>query len=131
MTLSSIGIMISGERTSFAFLIMTSVYLGIMLQINTKHLLMSVFVFVPTILLFIYSNSSVKYRLIDFKKEQINLTNEENSLYFFIWFLVVVITCIIFLNFIIAEASASYQNVKDNLEALINKERASLVSEAE
>ena len=59
------------------------------------------------------------------------LTNEENSLYFFIWFLVVVITCIIFLNFIIAEASASYQNVKDNLEALINKERASLVSEAE
>ena len=82
MILSSIGIMISGERTSFAFLIMASVYLGVMLQINTKHLLMSVFVFVSTILLFIYSNSSVKYRLIDFTKKQINLTNEENLTFF-------------------------------------------------
>ena len=36
------------------------------------------------------------------------LTKSENWMYFIIWFMVVVITCIIFLNFIIAEASASY-----------------------
>jgi hypothetical protein len=37
---------------------------------------------------------------------------------------------IVFLNFIVAEASASYTNVKENLEAYINFQRASLVAEA-
>jgi hypothetical protein len=55
----------------------------------------------------------------------------ENIMYFVIWLMIVIITCIIFLNFIIAEASASYESVKENLVALINKEKASLVSEAE
>jgi hypothetical protein len=45
--------------------------------------------------------------------------------------MVVIITCIIFLNFIIAEASASYENVKENLDALKNKEKAALIAEAE
>jgi septum formation topological specificity factor MinE len=40
-------------------------------------------------------------------------------------------TCIVFLNFIIAEASNSYSNVKERLSAIINKEKASLISEAE
>ena len=52
-------------------------------------------------------------------------------MYWIIWFLIVVIQCIIFLNFIIAEASNSYTVVKENLEQLINKERSYLVSEAE
>jgi len=43
----------------------------------------------------------------------------------------VVMTTIIFLNFIIAEASASYDKVKQNLAAMINKEQASLIAEAE
>jgi hypothetical protein len=59
------------------------------------------------------------------------LTNEENVIYWVIWLLVVVLTCIIFLNFIIAEASASYAKVKDNLTAMINKEKSSLIGEAE
>ena len=59
------------------------------------------------------------------------LTVSENWLYWITWFQVVVITCIIFLNFIIAEASASYQDVKDNLIPLINKSKASLIQEAE
>ena len=41
------------------------------------------------------------------------------------------VTCIIFLNFIIAETSASYETVKSKLEAMIYKEKASLISEAE
>ena len=48
-----------------------------------------------------------------------------------IWLLCVIMTCIIFLNFIIAEASSSYQSVKEMLTAMINKERASLIVEAE
>lgn len=59
------------------------------------------------------------------------LTVEENAIYWAIWLLVVVLTCIIFLNFIIAEASASYAKVKDNLIAMINKEKSSLIGEAE
>ena len=42
-----------------------------------------------------------------------------------------VITNIIFLNFIIAEASASYESVKSRLDAMIFKEKAALIAEAE
>lgn len=43
----------------------------------------------------------------------------------------VIFSALIFLNFIIAEVSNSYQNVKENIDALIYKERAGLVMEAE
>lgn len=43
----------------------------------------------------------------------------------------VIFSSLIFLNFIIAEVSNSYQNVKENIDALIYKERAKLVMEAE
>ena len=59
------------------------------------------------------------------------LTPQENALYWLIWLMVVVMTCIIFLNFIIAEASASYEKVKENLVAMINKEKSALIGEAE
>ena len=44
------------------------------------------------------------------------LTPAENALYWIIWLMVVVMTCIIFLNFIIAEASASYEKVAAELD---------------
>ena len=59
------------------------------------------------------------------------LTNKENYLYWFIWLLSVIVTSIIFLNFIIAETSASYESIKENLEAQIYKEKANLILEAE
>lgn len=46
------------------------------------------------------------------------LNHEENWTFFIMWFIVVVVLCIIFLNFIIAEASASYAKVVENLAAL-------------
>lgn len=52
-------------------------------------------------------------------------------LYWLLWYVVVTVTCIIFLNFIIAEVSASYQIVKDNIEVLCMKEKATLIKEAE
>ena len=55
------------------------------------------------------------------------LNKAENWTFFIIWFIVVVVLCIIFLNFIIAEASASYAKVVENLDALKNKEKASLI----
>lgn len=59
------------------------------------------------------------------------LEDDLNRLYWFCWFLIVYITCIIFLNFIIAEASESYARVTDHLSEMIMKERASLIVEAE
>ena len=47
------------------------------------------------------------------------LTAQENYLFWFIWLLTAVITCIIFLNFIVAEASASYTEVSEQLENYI------------
>ena len=40
-------------------------------------------------------------------------------------------TSIIFLNFIIAEVSSSYEEVKLHIDGLILKERASLIKESE
>ena len=40
-------------------------------------------------------------------------------------------TCIVFLNFIIAEASNSYESVKQRLNAIVHKEKGSLIAEAE
>jgi len=59
------------------------------------------------------------------------LTPNENVLFWCIWFAIVLMTCIIFLNFIIAEASASYEKVKERLEAYIFKAKANMVAEVE
>ena len=40
-------------------------------------------------------------------------------------------SCLIFLNFIIAEVSNSYVVVKEDIDALVQKERAQLILEAE
>ena len=40
-------------------------------------------------------------------------------------------TCVVFLNFIIAEVSSSYASVKNNVKGLIMKERAALIKESE
>ena len=47
------------------------------------------------------------------------LEKQENLIFWLVWLLIVVITCIIFLNFIIAEASASYEKVSERLKAFI------------
>ena len=52
------------------------------------------------------------------------LTQQENTIYWIIWLLVVVLTCIVFLNFIIAEVSNSYQAVKNQVDVLVLQERA-------
>jgi hypothetical protein len=64
-------------------------------------------------------------------KQTIGLTIAENSLFWSIWVLAVIITNVIFLNFIVAEASASYTKVTETLVAVIWQERASMIHEAE
>lgn len=45
-----------------------------------------------------------------------SLTGADNWLFWIIWTFVMVATCIVFLNFIVAEASASYAKVMDEIE---------------
>lgn len=44
------------------------------------------------------------------------LDDAENNMYWVVWLLIVVVTMIIFLNFIIAEATASYEAVSERLQ---------------
>ena len=59
------------------------------------------------------------------------LTEDENILFWALWALVVVLTNVIFMNFIIAEASASYEKVTEWLDAEVLKAKAELITEAE
>lgn len=83
-------------------------------------------------LFFGYIFSTLRVSIGDFDFDGANyLKPKENMLYWIIWLVVVIVTCIIFLNFIIAEASASYEKVKSALDSMINKEKAQLIAEAE
>lgn len=64
-------------------------------------------------LFFGYIFSTLRASIGDFDFEASTyLNSQENYLYWFIWLLSIVLTCIIFLNFIIAETSASYESIK-------------------
>jgi hypothetical protein len=55
----------------------------------------------------------------------------DNYLYWFMWFSVVLIGCIVFLNFIIAEACHSYEVVSEYIGEYVYKSKARLIAEAE
>ena len=59
------------------------------------------------------------------------LDSSENYIYWVVWSLILLVTCIIFLNFIIAEASASYEKVSEFLQLYILAEKAALIQQAE
>ena len=58
------------------------------------------------------------------------LTVAENRIFWVLWFIAVIITNVVFLNFIVAEASASYAKVTETLEAIIQREKAAMIGEA-
>ena len=55
----------------------------------------------------------------------------ENLTFWLIWFIIALVACIIFLNFIIAEASASYEKINANVDANIMNAKAILIAEAD
>ena len=59
------------------------------------------------------------------------LSESENLLFWFIWLCIIVMTKIIMLNFVVAEACSSYNKIRANLEAQICQAKAELASEAE
>jgi hypothetical protein len=67
----------------------------------------------------------------DLMGEVPGMSDFDNVTFWIFWVLSVTLTSIIFLNFIIAEASASYSKVVEDKEAIIAKERVAMITEAE
>ncbi len=59
------------------------------------------------------------------------LNQYENYLFWFCYVITFLTSCVVFLNFIVAEASNSYAVVMETLEATVWMERSSLINEAE
>jgi hypothetical protein len=55
----------------------------------------------------------------------------ENNIFWIMWLFTTIVTSIVFLNFIVAEASASYTKVTDTLEQVIWQEQVNLILETE
>ena len=60
-----------------------------------------------------------------------DLNREDNWMYWIVFMVVFILTCVIFLNFIIAEASASYEKVAGDIESYVSLQRAKLIAESE
>lgn len=76
--------------------------------------------------------TTMRLSLGDFQFDLLEELNARQHIMFWvIWLIMVLFSSLIFLNFIIAEVSNSYQNVKDKIDSLVFKERAFLVLEVE
>jgi len=76
--------------------------------------------------------SSLRISLGDFDFTILEVLNgDEARMFWFVWLLTFIMGCLIFLNFIIAEVSDSYAKVKEDIDRLIYKERATMVKEVE
>lgn len=68
----------------------------------------------------------------DFNFEaMIYLDEFDNHLYWSLYFLALFLTCIIFMNFIIAEVGASYNEIRSILFVKLLQERGEMINEAE
>jgi len=52
-------------------------------------------------------------------------------IFWIIWLIICGVTSVVFLNFIIAEASASYSKVSENIERILVLEKVNLINESE
>jgi len=61
----------------------------------------------------------------------LSLDGHESRLFWMVWTMVFYLGCLIMLNFIIAEVSSSYENVKSRIDELVYKQRATMIKEVE
>ena len=76
--------------------------------------------------------SVIRMSLGDFDFDAIKyMDNLSNIIFWLAWICIVLMTCIIFLNFIIAEASASYEKVVQNIDNYLIFEKCYMINESE
>lgn len=73
------------------------------------------------------------FTVLDKKEEKgaYELNYKQHIMFWICWFIMVIFTALIFLNFVIAEVLNSYRTVKKRIQALKYRERALLIQEAE
>ena len=59
------------------------------------------------------------------------LDDIDNYIFWFCFFITVMASCVVFLNFIVAEASNSYAIVTETIDATIWMEKSNMINEAE
>ena len=67
----------------------------------------------------------------DFGMIEDKTLTKQHILFWITWLVMVIFSSLIFLNFIIAEVGASYESVRQEIEKITNKERATMVKEIE
>ena len=115
----------------FVLIVMLSAILGIIgLGNDADPKLGQEYVDIPPFLRNIYM--IMRFSFGDFVFEGVPKLNAfEKNMFWIFWVLIVVLTCLVFLNFIIAEVSMSYQKVVDSVDELVLKEKANLINESE
>ena len=74
----------------------------------------------------------LRFSLGDFDFGATNHLNDfERTVFWITWVIIVLMTCVVFLNFIIAEVSESYQTVNINVNEYILQEKAKMINESE
>jgi len=135
-----IVIMTSLKKT-FAYMRIFPEFSSIVTMINCVIIDLRIFmvfffiliVFFSIILDVIGRNNAAEYKKVGFFSGSLlsTLRLSLGDFDFTVWIIAVIFSSLIFLNFIIAEVSASYEKVKEEIDALIYKERALLIAEAE
>ena len=67
----------------------------------------------------------------DETEEGYKMSPEDKVLFWFIWVMAIVFSAIIFLTFVIARVTDSYDTVNRTLDALMSRERCSMINLAE
>jgi len=93
--------------------------------------LMGEYLYMPKFFAYWFSTFNVSLGNFDFDPPSNLSTKSENIMYWVLWTITLVTTNIIFLNFIIAEASESYAKVKETLEESKSMEKADMINESE
>lgn len=74
----------------------------------------------------------MRFSLGDFDFEAVGyLSNFDQNVFYVTWVFIVFLTCIIILNFVIAEVNQSYEKVNLNVNEQILREKVNLIAESE
>jgi len=92
---------------------------------------MTEYTYMPKFFAYWFSTFNVSLGNFDFDPPTALNGKSENIMYWFLWSITLITTNIVFLNFIIAEASESYAKVKETLHESKAKEKADMINESE
>jgi len=87
--------------------------------------------YMPKFFAYWFSTFNVSLGNFDFDPSTQLNSQAENIMYWVLWCITLIVTNIVFLNFIIAEASESYAKVKETLEESKSSEKADMINESE